>query len=110
MVSVTSLGETRCVLRAELSETSGSPLLGLVGLFLLGLGMVLVGQALKRSDAFYARLMAHVESQRRLAGLPTHRLAWSPRERLYVSVIVTWAGGLLLGVFAWLIITDLIHP
>ena len=98
------------MLRSELSGTPGSPLLGLVGLFLLGLGMVLVGQALKRSDAFYARLMAHVESQRRLAGLPTHRLAWSPRERLYVSVIVTWAGMILFGVFAWLIITDLVQP
>ncbi|HUL98325.1 MAG TPA: hypothetical protein VLU24_02595 [Mycobacterium sp.] len=95
---------------AELSGTPESPLLGLVGLFLLGLGMVLAGQALKRSDAFYARLVAHVEGQRRLGGLPAHRLVWSARERLYVSVIMTWAGVLLFGVFAWLIIMDLVRP
>jgi len=98
------------MVRADFSGTPGSPLIGLVGLFLLGLGMVLVGQALKRSDAFYARLAAHVESQRRLGGLPTHPLVWSARERLYVSVIMTWAGVLLFGALAWLIIADLVRP
>lgn len=84
--------------------SQGSSLLGLAVLFLLGLALVLIGQALRRSDAFYERLVEHMETQRRLAGLPDRPLTSSTRERRYVSLIAKWAGVVILGTFVWLII------
>jgi len=84
--------------------SQGSSLLGLAVLFLLGLALVLIGQALQRSNAFYQRLVEHMETQRRLAGLPDRPLTWSGRERRYVPLLTKWAGVMILGTFVWLII------
>jgi hypothetical protein len=96
--------------RLATADAQGNSALGLALLLVLGLTLVVVGRAIDHVDALHTRLFEHVQTQRRLASLPPLPAEWSRRERHYVSWIVTWGGALVLGAFAWLIITELINP
>jgi hypothetical protein len=96
---------------AETSSPSEElSLLGLSILLLLGLLPLGVGVAVRRSDAFYASLVRHAETQRRMFRLPELPTERYNRDRRGIATILTVVGSLIVLVAFFLLAEGLTRP
>jgi len=95
---------------ADPASRQGVSLLGLALVFVIGVGLLCLGQAIRHSRRFYDLLVQHVETQRRLRRQPPLPRQRYERDRRPVSAGLQALGSLVLVLGLVPMIGDLLRP